>query len=70
MNEEEPYSSLEITRERERWIARYTGHFGEPPGLSQYRFGSMNFRELYDQGMRFAEMMLAEAQTIHSKAFE
>jgi len=56
--------------ERERWIRRFIGLFGEPGCLAEYRAGRIDFRTLYDAGMRMAEMMIAEAQGCHSCAFE
>ncbi len=55
--------------ERERWLKRYIGLFGEPSSLPAYRAGTITFRELVHSAMGQAERMVAEAQYLRSDAF-
>ncbi len=63
------YTSDEIIKERERWLGRFKGHFGEPPRLEDWKLGSITFEELYHSAMKFADNMLAEVQYVQSCAF-
>lgn len=62
--------SEEQKQEQERWISRYEGLFGEPPLLEAFREGSISFRRLYDNAMRYAENMTTEAGYCQAVAFD
>lgn len=49
---------------REKWIKHWSGYFGEPPKLQDYRAGRVSFRELYDHSNSFAEDMATEGRII------
>lgn len=46
---------------REAWISRFTGYFGEPLQLSEYRRGEITFGHLYTHSLRHADDMVNEA---------
>ena len=46
---------------REAWIKRFTGYFGDPLRLSEYRAGTITFSELYDSANRHVDDMTTEA---------
>lgn len=46
---------------REAWIKRFTGYFGDPLRLGEYRAGKLSFEELYKSAMRHVEDMVTEA---------
>jgi len=49
------------TKAREAWIKRYTGYFGEPLMLPEYRRGQITFEELRSKARSTAEDMASEA---------
>lgn len=55
---------------REAWITRWTGYFGEPPKLDDYRQGLIGFRELYKHACKRVEDMATEAANCSQEAFE
>lgn len=57
-------------KKREEWIRRYTGHFGEPSRLLEYRSGQLVFNELYRSAMKMAQNIVAEAGAIEESAFD
>lgn len=46
---------------REAWIKRFTGYFGDPIRLSEYRAGKLSFGEFYNITINHAEDMVNEA---------
>lgn len=48
-------------RKREKWIKRYSGYFGPPTRLEDYRKAEITFNELYRSSMKMAESMTTEA---------
>lgn len=57
------------TQAREAWIKRYTGYFGEPFRLDEYRRGLLTFREFYTYMMNHADDMVNEAGHCDNEAF-
>lgn len=57
------------TEAREKWIKRYSGYFGEPFRLDEYRKGGLTFREFYMAMIDHAEDMVTEASHIDYAAF-
>jgi len=55
---------------REAWIMRWTGYYGDPPKLEEYRNGEVSFLELYRNARSRAEDMATESSNISQEAFE
>jgi len=55
---------------REAWIRRFSGYFGDPIRLGEYRAGTLTFQELYDSANRHAQDMTIEAKRCDSAAFD
>ncbi len=54
-------AKLQRTAAREAWIKRFQGYFGDPLRLSEYRAGTLTFRELYESALRHADDQVNEA---------
>lgn len=46
---------------REAWITRFSGYFGNPLRLDDYRRGEINFESLYRSSIRHVEEQVIEA---------
>jgi hypothetical protein len=59
-----------MSTERDKWISKFTGHFGEPIGLQEYRDGTKSFREMRDESLRYANGLLAEVEYYNMAMFD